>query len=299
EFGQSGQRQHAIEPSCTIAPLVSLYNNSGLLECKTKERQTKQHANSKLAKSCFLLYNSFFLELVKIQTHLEDFSLCEEYYNQLVISDFLKQILLDSNYTELSKNRQNKQKQTHIEHADIKNNTCEIGIQTDNKETSKIGIQAFDNMSHLLKKNLLLKKNEKFNTINQAIKNQKGTESQSKWCKKCNSTNINNKKYNCSNCNEKLNILATLRAEFANEFTSINTAFKSKPLVIKSHIFVQKQNSPNIDCISITQQLNSKYNIVISEMYVPNLLEFNSNSIENIKKVLENIQNITKINQEK
>ncbi|CAG8819035.1 20102_t:CDS:1, partial [Gigaspora margarita] len=34
-------------------------------------------------------------------------------------------------------------------------------------------------------------------------------------------------------------------------------------------------------------------------MYISNLLEFNSNSIEIVKKVLKNIQNITEINQEK
>ncbi|CAG8832439.1 19743_t:CDS:2, partial [Gigaspora margarita] len=257
EFGQSGQRQHAIELPCAIAPLVTLYDDSGLLECKTEECQTKWHADSKLAKNCFPLYNSFFFELVDIQAHLEDFSLCE-------MNSF------DSNYVEISKNRQNKQKQTHIEYTDIKNNTYEIGIQTDNKKTSEIGVQAFDNISytfesyiHLLEVQLNIKineiedlkkqldfvihklyyvisemqaehelelkiylssiieelvaeKNENFNMINQAVKNQKGTRSQSKWCKKCNTTNINNKKHNCPNCNEKLDTLAILRAEFAN-----------------------------------------------------------------------------------
>ncbi|KAF0516133.1 hypothetical protein F8M41_017150 [Gigaspora margarita] len=146
---------------------------------------------------------------------------------------------------------------------------------------------------------LVAKKNKNFKTINQAVKNQKGTESQSNWCKKCNTTNIDNKKHNYPNCNKKLDTLAILQAEFANEFTSINTASQSKPLVIKPYIFDQEQNSPNIDCISITQQLNSEHNIVIPEMYVPDPLEFNPNSIENVKKVLENIQNITEINQKK
>ncbi|CAG8619426.1 3912_t:CDS:2 [Gigaspora margarita] len=132
ESGQSGQRRHAIELPCAIAPLVSLYEGSGLLECKTEEHQTKWHADSKLAKVTFHF---------EIQTHLEDFSLCEVHYNQLVISDFLRRILSDSNYGQISKTRQNKQKQIYLEHADIKNNTCEIGIQTDNKETSEIELR--------------------------------------------------------------------------------------------------------------------------------------------------------------
>ncbi|CAG8839421.1 5814_t:CDS:2, partial [Gigaspora margarita] len=110
---------------------------------------------------------------------------------------------------------------------------------------------------------LVAEKNKKFNTIDQVIKHQKSTET-----------------------------------EFANEFASINTASQSKYLVIKPYIFVQEQNSPNIDCISITQQLNSEHNIVIPKMYVPDPLEFNPNSIKNVKKVLENRQNITEINQE-
>ncbi|CAG8848320.1 6519_t:CDS:1, partial [Racocetra persica] len=43
------------------------------------------------------------------------------------------------------------------------------------------------------------------------------TGSQSKWCKKCNTTNIDNKKRTCSKYNEKLDTLAVLQAESANE----------------------------------------------------------------------------------
>ncbi|CAG8514844.1 36974_t:CDS:2, partial [Racocetra persica] len=64
---------------------------------------------------------------------------------------------------------------------------------------------------------LVIEKNKKINTIDTAIKNQKGVEGQSKWCKKCNTTNIDNKKYNCPQCNKKLDTLAALQAEFANE----------------------------------------------------------------------------------
>ncbi|CAG8722190.1 15784_t:CDS:2, partial [Dentiscutata heterogama] len=63
---------------------------------------------------------------------------------------------------------------------------------------------------------LVAKKNEKINAIDLIIKNQKGTGSQSKWCKKYNTTNIDNKKRTCPKCNEKLDTLAVLRAEFVN-----------------------------------------------------------------------------------
>ncbi|CAG8517829.1 12307_t:CDS:1 [Dentiscutata heterogama] len=116
----------SIRITCVLASSVSLHNGSGLLECETKERQTIRHADSKLAKSRLPLYNSFFPELIQIQTHLEDFSLCEKHYNQLVVSNFLRQVLTNTNYSQLSKNKQvhhldfeNKlvEKQAHIEHA--------------------------------------------------------------------------------------------------------------------------------------------------------------------------------------
>ncbi|CAG8803268.1 5358_t:CDS:1, partial [Racocetra fulgida] len=74
------------ELPCALAALVLLHEGSGLLECETKESQTIRYAKSRLP-----LYHSFFPELVQIQTHLEDFSLCEKHYNQLVVSDFLRQ----------------------------------------------------------------------------------------------------------------------------------------------------------------------------------------------------------------
>ncbi|CAG8493898.1 19499_t:CDS:2 [Racocetra fulgida] len=163
--------------------------------------------------------------------HLKDFSLYEKHYNQLIASDFLRQVLLDANYSQVSENKQNKQKrqvhnldfedeivekQVRTEHAyeiEVKKNTCEIGIQTDkvgvqvNKETREFGVQVFDIMSHTLEsyinllqaqldvkineienlqkqlnyvydyvieKDLTAEKNKEMNSIDLAIKNQKG-----------------------------------------------------------------------------------------------------------------------------
>ncbi|CAG8734366.1 336_t:CDS:2, partial [Cetraspora pellucida] len=108
----------------------SLYEGSELLDCKNKDLQTIQHADSKLAKNHLLLYNSFFSELVQIQTHLEDFSLYKKHYNQLTISDFLWQ-------------------QAHTKHTykmKVEKNTCEIGIQTDK----------INNMSYILENDIFL-----------------------------------------------------------------------------------------------------------------------------------------------
>ncbi|CAG8713113.1 17269_t:CDS:2, partial [Dentiscutata heterogama] len=148
---QQHKRRPAYELPCALASSISLHNGSRLLECETKEQQTIRHVDSKLAKSRLLLYNSFFSELIQIQTYLEDFSLCEKHYNQLVVSNFLQQVLTNTNYSQLSKN-----KQARVEHAyeiEVEKNTCEIGIQTEetgNNITHKISIQVSDNMSRPL-----------------------------------------------------------------------------------------------------------------------------------------------------
>ncbi|CAG8720095.1 4997_t:CDS:2, partial [Racocetra fulgida] len=84
------------ELPCAIASLVKLYKGTRLIECETKESQTIQHADSKKPKSCLPLYNDFFPKLVQIETHLEDFSLYEKHNNQLIASDFFRQMLSDS-----------------------------------------------------------------------------------------------------------------------------------------------------------------------------------------------------------
>ncbi|CAG8611182.1 8252_t:CDS:2, partial [Racocetra fulgida] len=71
-------------------------------------------------------------------------------------------------------------------------------------------------------KDLIAEKNQEINAIDQSIENQKGVESQSKWCKECNTTNIDNKKYTWPKCHKKLDTLATLQAESAKELTQLN-----------------------------------------------------------------------------
>ncbi|CAG8447659.1 9273_t:CDS:2 [Scutellospora calospora] len=106
--------------------------------------------------------------------------------------------------------------------------------------------------------------------------------SQSKWCKKCNTTNIDNKKRTCPNYNEKLDTLAALQAESANEFAQLNNiAFQSKPLIIKSHSYTHEQKSSHFKCISITQRSEPDDDVIVPEIYVPDPLEFNPNSINN------------------
>ncbi|CAG8769493.1 3856_t:CDS:1, partial [Dentiscutata heterogama] len=64
--------------------------------------------------------------------------------------------------------------------------------------------------------------------------------SHSKWCKKCNTTNIDNKKRTCSKCNEKLDTLAALQAKLAIELTQVdNITSQSRTSKIKTYEYAQ------------------------------------------------------------
>ncbi|CAG8752733.1 3238_t:CDS:2, partial [Racocetra fulgida] len=93
---------------------------------------------------------------MQIQTHLHDFSLCEKHYNQLIVSDFLCQLLLDSN---ISKNKRNSQKQQVnndfdneiVEKQARTQYTHKTDVQTNkqtNEKTHEVGIQVSDIMLH-------------------------------------------------------------------------------------------------------------------------------------------------------
>src|SRR5947209_3086792 len=104
-------------------------------------------------------------------------------------------------------------------------------------------------------KALIAEKKNQPNFIDLIVKNKKDISSQSKWCAKCNATNIDNKKRTCSQCGTKLATLAILQATSANESIVINnTTSESKPLKIKSHTFTYKPDAFYLEYISITQQ---------------------------------------------
>ncbi|CAG8474008.1 11618_t:CDS:2, partial [Dentiscutata heterogama] len=159
------ERKLAANLSCVFAKLVRMYNSIGLKKCKTK--------------------------LVEIQMHLEDYSMCNQYYNQLIASNYFHHHLLNLNSQWYNPKWQVKSHDSETEY--IEKQTCEIGIQV-RKQLCEVGIQTSE-------------------SIIQDLEN---------YYKKCNTTNIDNRKCTCPNCNEKLDTLAALRAESTNESAQIS-----------------------------------------------------------------------------
>jgi len=81
-----------------------------------------------------------------------------------------------------------------------------------------------------------------------------------------------------------------------NTIEEINQLNKSmKPLSFKIHNFKNKIKSISVPQISITQRLVADQGVNIPEIYIPDPLNINPNSIANVEKVLQHIEKISGI----
>ena len=115
-----------------------------------------------------------------------------------------------------------------------------------------------------------------------------------KKCNKCGKMEIENSRRKCPNCNEKLANIAQIQQEEDNQ-SIIETN------ITKSLDFKYYQSSTNIpddpiNPISITQRLLPQDGVKVPDMFLPDPLPLNPNSIENVRKVLDHIQEISGIN---
>ena len=74
-----------------------------------------------------------------------------------------------------------------------------------------------------------------------------------------------------------------------------------KPLIFRSHQFktnTSENLTNSINPISITQRFESQKDVNIPDILVPDPLPINSNSINNVRKVLDYIKEISRINKD-
>ncbi|CAG8530714.1 3792_t:CDS:2, partial [Scutellospora calospora] len=108
-----------------------------------------------------------------------------------------------------------------------------------------------------------------------------------KICSSCNQKNIENQKRICPKCGKQLLTLAELQKEEVIENNIINKLTYS--FIFKPYSVNDKQN-----VTSFTQQVTDP-RVNIPEIYFPDLININSNSIMNIEKVLLHIEMISGI----
>ena len=114
-----------------------------------------------------------------------------------------------------------------------------------------------------------------------------------KECFNCNQKNIENRKQICSNCKERLPTLA----EIQNEQTVENSVIyqQRKPLIFKTYSIDDESSSVSAPRISHTQRIIIEQGVNIPEIYIPDPININPNSIVKVEKVLLHIETISGI----
>lgn len=141
-------------------------------------------------------------------------------------------------------------------------------------------------------------KNKSTNIIDDLIAEHNTTISKKKRCNKCGKIEIENSRRKCPDCNEKLANIAEIQQEETRE--SILETNTTKSLYFKFYQYSANISdiSP-INPISITQRSFPQDGVEVPEIFIPDPLPLNPNSIENVRKVLEHIQEISGINKGK
>jgi hypothetical protein len=136
-------------------------------------------------------------------------------------------------------------------------------------------------------------KNKNINIIDNLAAQHNTTIGRQKKCNKCGKTEIENSRRKCPNCNEKLvNVAETQQEENYQSIIKTNT----KPLHFKFYQSSTNISDNPINPISITQKSSPQDGVRVPDISLPDPLPLNPNSIENVRKVLDYIQEISGIN---
>src|SRR6266498_2345486 len=137
------------------------------------------------------------------------------------------------------------------------------------------------NYLSIILEELCIEKNQEENMIDELVHNQSQT-GYKKKCSVCQTFNIDNKKWVYLTCRNKLPTLAKINQQSNEPLKIINNI--EKLLIIHPHTFKESSKPRSI--------LKSEDT---SQIFVPDLVGINSNSIANVRKVLEHIEEISEI----
>jgi len=143
-----------------------------------------------------------------------------------------------------------------------------------------------------------IEKNKDINTINDLVAKYNTKTGKIKWCDQCGMKEIENLKRRCPQCNALLPLLADFQKkeqEISQETSEKNA---TKPLNIKFHQIEKETPDVNISSISVTQKSVPDEGVNTPHIFIPDPLLLNPNSIANVRKVLDHIQEISGINKQ-
>ncbi|CAG8822170.1 6633_t:CDS:1 [Gigaspora margarita] len=144
---------------------------------------------------------------------------------------------------------------------------------------------------------LCKEKKEDINVIDDLVINQSAGTSNQKQYRECGKTEIENSKRKCPQCHAKLPTLAKTQQEKEQTISDKKDKKDSnKPLVFRPYQPNTNIPDKHTSSISIPQNLEPQDSVKIPDILVPNPLPINPNSVDNIHKVFDHIQNISGIN---
>jgi hypothetical protein len=132
------------------------------------------------------------------------------------------------------------------------------------------------------------------NVIDILIENNESNNRFSKYCPNCNEQNIQNRKQNCPSCNAKLPTLGELQKQNIIEEDNTPDNYE-KSFIFKSHNYESESRASSTSRISISQQPVADSGVKVPDIYIPDPLNINPNSIDSVEKILLHIEKISGI----
>ncbi|RIB04668.1 hypothetical protein C2G38_2048245 [Gigaspora rosea] len=115
-----------------------------------------------------------------------------------------------------------------------------------------------------------------------------------KFCPSCNLQNIENRKKNCPNCGTQLPTLAEIQKEKTDEIKNNINKQLTNQLIFKQYRIDDEQDDTSTPRISHTQRITDQ-GVNVPEIYIPDQINLNPNSITNVEQVLLHIEKISGI----
>jgi hypothetical protein len=153
-----------------------------------------------------------------------------------------------------------------------------------------------DELYAFLAKTLVLLSEEKLsstNTIDSLVASTSINSTKMKECPKCNLKNIENRKRLCPECGTQLLTLAEIQIEKAGEVENSMIDYLTNSFIFKPYRINDERNIC-VPKISHTQQAADP-GVNIPEIYIPDPININPNSIANVEKILLHIEAISGI----
>lgn len=138
-------------------------------------------------------------------------------------------------------------------------------------------------------------KNSDKNIIDELASKHNATLGKQKKCDNCGKNEIENIRRICPHCNMKLKTLTEIQQDVQED--TLVMSKNNKPLTFKFHkVELENLNEHmNTSTISTTQISAPQIGVKVPDMFIPDPLPMNPNSIANVHKVLEHIQEISGI----